>query len=475
MDFFSNISPLDHRYRLSNPDLFARMAKILSEEALINYQIQAELALLKAHLKQRNQLNQDNMQIIEQAAAKVSTAAVYAEEQKTQHNIRALVNVLSSHLPKYLASLVHLGATSMDIVDTVSAMRQRDCITKIALPEMIKLENALIKHCLTESGTAQIGRTHGQYAIAVTVGHTVAEYVSRLGQSIRRIPQLTNQLAGKLSGAVGAYNATSLICPDPKAMEQQYLEYLGLQPAEYSTQIVMPEHQLRLLQELNLAFGVIANLADDLRHLQRSEINEVREFFAADQVGSSTMPQKRNPWNCEHIKSLWKAFAPRIMSFYLDQICEHQRDLSNSASSRFVADYLAGFTLAVVRMTAVVENLNFNHQQIHSNLHQTGDLNMAEPLYILLAMAGETDAHEQIRKLTLLRSESGKSMAELLQQLPKLQEKIMQQLDKLGYDASFLEDPSQYVGKAKENSERLALQYQQEMILLTEKFPADCY
>jgi len=100
----------------------------------------------------------------------------------------------------------------------------------------------------------------------------------------------------------------------------------------------------------NTAFGIIANLADDLRHLQRSEIGEFREFFAPGQVGSSTMPHKRNPWNAEHVKSLWKAFAPRAVTWFMDQISEHQRDLSNSASGRFVAEYLGGFAAATARI-----------------------------------------------------------------------------------------------------------------------------
>jgi len=78
---------------------------------------------------------------------------------------------------------------------------------------------------------------------------------------------------------------------------------------------VEPEHLLRLLLELNAAFGVIANLADDLRNLRRTEIGEVREAFGSEQVGSSTLPQKRNPWNSEHVKSLWKAFSPRVLTF----------------------------------------------------------------------------------------------------------------------------------------------------------------
>ncbi len=115
-----------------------------------------------------------------------------------------------------------------------------------------------------------------------------------------------------------------MIVSDPFELEEEYVKALGLEASEHSTQLVEPEYLLRLFLEMNLCFGILANLADDLRHLQRSEISEVREFFGGDQVGSSTMPQKRNPWNSEHVKSLWKAFAPRVMTLFMDQISEHQ-------------------------------------------------------------------------------------------------------------------------------------------------------
>ena len=123
---------------------------------------------------------------------------------------------------------------------------------------------------------------------------------------------------------LGPIMQPSLISPDPVKLEESYLQKLEICKADYSSQIVEPEHTLRLLLEMNVAFGIMANLADDLRNLQRTEIAEISEFFGTDQVGSSTMPQKRNPWNSEHVKSLWKTFAPRVFSFFMDQISEHQ-------------------------------------------------------------------------------------------------------------------------------------------------------
>jgi adenylosuccinate lyase len=342
---FQNISPIDHRYSISEKAVFDALAPWISEEASIAACAKAEIALVIAHLTIRDHAPPYAVrQALEQIAAEIESAEVYAEEEKTRHNIRALVNVLKRKVPAEFAPLVHLGATSVDILDTSLAYRMAGVTRNVALPLLKKLERLLCDVAEREAETPQVGRTHGQHAVPITLGFAIAEYVSRLGKSIIEIERRSQGLKGKLSGAVGAYNATSMIVRDPEELERLYLAELGLEPSEHSTQLVEPEYLLRLLLEFNTAFGIIANLADDLRNLQRSEIGEVREGFAADQVGSSTMPQKRNPWNSEHVKSLWKAFMPRVNTFFMDQISEHQRDLSNSASQRFIADYVAGFS-----------------------------------------------------------------------------------------------------------------------------------
>jgi len=263
-----------------------------------------------------------------------------------------------------------------------------------------------------------------------------------------------------------------MIVQDPEELERLYLSELGLEPSEHSTQLVEPEYLLRLLLEFNTAFGIIANLADDLRNLQRSEIGEVREGFAVDQVGSSTMPQKRNPWNSEHVKSLWKAFMPRVNTFFMDQISEHQRDLSNSASQRFIADYIAGFCLAVSRMTGVIEGLGADRERLLANLRGGGVLAggssggvLAEPAYILLAESGVSDAHEVIRKITLNAEKSNISFAQALVQEPDVLQRIGGKMTELGLVAtpkeavSFFNKPERYSGLAAHKAKSLARKY----------------
>jgi adenylosuccinate lyase len=447
---------LDHRYSISEETLFNALLPWISEEASVKACVKAEIALVIAHLSVRGDLTPALRAELEKAGEDVDPAEVYAEEEKTRHNIRALVNVLKKKVTVTIAPLVHLGATSVDILDTSLSWRVRGVTREVILLELKKLELLLCDFAEREAETPQVGRTHGQHAVPITVGFAMAEYVSRLGKSILEIECLEKNLKGKLAGAVGAYNATAMIVKDPEELERLYLAELGLEPSEHSTQLVEPEYLLRLLLEFNTAFGIIANLADDLRNLQRSERGELREGFAAEQVGSSTMPQKRNPWNSEHVKSLWKAFMPRVITFFMDQISEHQRDLSNSASQRFIADYIAGFALAVSRMAQVVQGLGVDRERLSSNLKAGSGALLAEPAYILLAESGVSDAHEVIRKITLKMEEKNLSFAEALAEEKEILSKIAMQMVELGLiSPDQTGDPEEYLWEVSPNEAAL--------------------
>ncbi|MDR0323021.1 MAG: adenylosuccinate lyase [Treponema sp.] len=468
-NIFSNISPIDHRYSISEEAVYKSLVSWISEEASVAAAVKAEIALVCAHLTVRGKMTDAIKAELKKCASTIDPAQVYTEEEKTHHFIRALVNVLKRKVPKDLAPLVHLGATSVDILDTALSCRMAGVTRTVILPLLKKLELLLCDFAENEAETPQVGRTHGQHAVPITLGFTFAEYVSRLGKSILEIEKRSKELKGKLSGAAGAYNATSLIVKDPMELERIYLNELGLEPSEYSTQLVEPEYLLRLLLEFNTAFGIIANLADDLRNLQRSEIGELHEGFGSDQVGSSTMPQKRNPWNSEHVKSLWKTFMPRVNTFFMDQISEHQRDLTNSASQRFIADYIAGFCLAVSRITGVIKGLGVDRRKLLANLLGSGGGIpggiMAEPAYILLAETGISDAHEVIRKITLAAENEKTDFAAALAKENALLEKIGGKLTELGLINNpaetlfFFENPQGYCGLAAKKAKALAKKY----------------
>lgn len=472
-NIFSNLSPIDHRYSLSERSVFDNLSLYISEEAAVKSMVRAEVALVKAHLKIKNLLTPSLIDAIDKVAMKITPEAVYEEEEKTHHNVRALVNVMKVKFSEEglsdLSPLIHLGATSVDILDTALSCRMRDVTKNVILPLLKELETNLCNLSINEAATAQVGRTHGQHAIPITFGYAIAEFASRLGKSIVKIKELSGQLVGKLAGPVGSYNGTSLIVKDPELLETTYLSLLSLSPSEYSNQLVEPEYLLRLLLELNISFGIIANLADDLRHLQRSEIGEVFEYFSSTQVGSSTMPQKRNPWNSEHVKSLWKAMCPRVITFYMDQISEHQRDLTNSASERFIADYIAGFSMAVYRMNTVIKSLKVDKEAMERTLEVAGGRVkggvLAEAAYILLGEAGVNNAHEVIRVITLEAEKQGKSFFTILQENKEVFSKIDTQLKSLGLpDAkTFFSSPTNYKGLASIKAQRIGEKYKELM------------
>lgn len=411
---FDCISPIDYRY------WDEELAKYLSEEAFIKYKLAVESDLVSA-LCREGICGVKIAEEVWRACQKITPAEVYAEEEKIHHDIRALANCIRNKVSDKAKPFVHLLATSYDIVETANARRYNDATEKVLLPALLELEKVLIEIALAEAETVQIGRTHGQHAVPITFGFAIAWYVSRLGDCIKSLQR--QRLFGKFSGACGAYNASALLVKDPEAFEAGIIGSLAM---KISTQIAPPEPLARLLCEVAITAGVMANLSDDMRHLQRTEIGEVGEEFASEQVGSSTMPQKRNPINFENAKSSWKIIVPRVMTVLMDQVSEHQRDLTNSASSRTYGETIVYAVRMAKRLSAAMKNLKVDGANLEKNFFANGDMFLAEPLYILLANLGYLDAHEKIRLLTLLAQEKKMPLTEVVREDKELRPYIPQ-------------------------------------------------
>lgn len=461
MDTFDSISPLDYRYYGNDREVFEKLQPYLSEAAAIKYQLVVEVALIKT-LAEKKICSRKVAEEVEAAAKKVTAAEVYEEEKRIKHNIRALVNCIRSKVSAEAKPYVHFTATSNDIISTAESLRLKDAAINALIPQLLQLEKTLVKIAGREKNTLQIGRTHGQHAEPITFGFTVASYVSRLGGRIPSVAAAAGNMRGKFAGAVGAYNASSLLVKDAEEFEASVLKKLGLKPSTHSTQIVEPEFAADLMHAVVSAFGVMANVADDMRHLQRTEIGEVAEQFGAEQVGSSTMPHKRNPINFENVKSLWKEFMPRMMTVYADQVSEHQRDLTNSASSRFLPEIIAAAFVAAKRLNSAMEKLAVVKENIRKNFEMGKGIIAAEPAYILLAAAGHPDAHEYVRKLTLLSQQQGKTFQDVLFNdavaQPYLKKMTKQQLQ-------LLQNPERYTGIAAEKAEKVCRYWGKELKL----------
>jgi adenylosuccinate lyase len=448
MNPFDAASPLDARYYLSEPEFFQRLHPYVSEAAQVKYLARVE-ATLADTLAEFGACSREAAAEIASACQAVTPEEVYEEERRIQHNIRALVNCIRAKISPATRPYVHLFATSNDIMDTARALCLKEVTRDVLLPWLVDLERRLIALARAHAATPQMGRTHGQHAVPITFGFAVALYVSRVGQRAEHIAQAARNLCGKFAGAVGAYNALTLFHAEPHQIEAALMRRLGLATPEISSQIVQPEYVADYVYALTACWGVFANIADDFRHLQRSEIRELRDKKAADPatpvVGSSTMPHKINPKDFENVKSLWKAYVPRIVTVLMDQISEHQRDLTNSASLRFVTEFVTAFAYGIYRLAGALESVEPDAERMRQVLEEGKDPVTAEPLYVLLSLAGHTDAHEQARVLARQARVGKQTLAELL----ATEEKVKPYFAKLTSEQrAVLEDPARYLGMA---------------------------
>jgi adenylosuccinate lyase len=324
-------------------------------------------------------------------------------------------------------------------------MRFKELTQKVILPDLINLEQQLIVLACEHAETVQIGRTHGQHAEPITFGYAIALYVSRIGNRIELIDRMNRNLRGQFSGAVGAFNGLSMISDSPEQIESDLLDQLGLKPSDThtSTQCVEPEFISDLAYAVTSTYTVLANFSDDMRHLFRTEIAEVSKKYDPKLVGSSTMPHKINPEAFENVKSLWKAFVPRMQTVFMDSILEHQRDLTNSASSRFLTELFVAFDYSIYRLSRVLGEMDVKTDQMRKNLELSAGNTVAEPIYLLLAYYGFPDAYDHTRKLVAQVHETGQTLTELLWHDPDLRPFLEHLTDK---QRDALRDPSAYIG-----------------------------
>lgn len=456
-NIYNSIDPMDSRY------FDADTAKYLSERSRIAYQARVEAALAQT-LADYDICTRKAANEIEAATKKVTAQAVYEAEKITRHDVKALVNVIKNKISNDAKPYVHFGATSYDIIATANALQMRDAVIELLIPRVAKLEKILISQADRYADTVQVGRTHGQHAVPITFGFALSEYVSRLGESILALNDLADSLNGKFSGAVGSYNALSVFVKDPFEFEQALLGRLGLKPPGVSTQIVPPDQTIRLIDEMAIAAGIMANLAHDMRHLQRSEIAEIREKFETGQTGSSTMAHKRNPWNFENVVSMHKQVLGQTLNANLNIASEHQRDLTDSASSRFYVLVPALLANMAARLGRVMEKLEVDEENMRKNLKMSAGAIAAEPLYLLFEKHGHTAAHEKVKSLSHTALESGQS----LQRIVEKDEEAKKYWQKFSdYEKQIIIQPEKhYRGLAAEKTRQLTSEWKMKIAKL---------
>lgn len=271
------------------------MTAIWSDEARWGAALQVELAVLDAQAAV-GQVPADAVAVI-RAKARVDIARINELERTTDHDVVAFVNQLAESVGSE-GRWIHHGLTSSDVVDTALALQMREAAALIDAG-LSRLLRTIIRRAREERDTIMIGRTHGMHAEPTTMGAKMANWAFEVARSRERISLAAAEAAtGKISGPVGTY---SQINPE---IERAALAALGLRADQASTQIVQRDRHAAFVAAIAIAGGTLERIATEIRHLQRSEVDEMREPFRSGQAGSSAMPQKRNPIKSERIAGL---------------------------------------------------------------------------------------------------------------------------------------------------------------------------
>ncbi len=386
----SPICPLEWRY--GSPE----MKKLFTQEALLRKRLHVETAL--AHgLAAAGIISDEAARRIEAAAAKVGVERVNELEAKLGHDIMAIATALAEEAGE-AGKYVHLGATSYDIVDTAWALILRDALN-ITKKKLVKLLEILLDYADKYRNAVMPGRTHGQHALPITLGFKFANYAYELARSLERIIQLEDRLIrGKISGAVGtmaAWGGKGLV------VESEALKTLGLSPHPITTQVAPRDGFAELVAVMAILGSQLDRLAIEVRELMRPEIGELAEGVG-ERVGSSTMPQKKNPVTAEKISGLAKVLRGLVIVGLENIPLWHERDLSNSSSERIEIPHVMLIIDEMLDSAVyLMENLVVDTCRMRRNLEVTQGAIMAEAVMISLVNKGlaRHKAHELLRTI----------------------------------------------------------------------------
>lgn len=303
-------------------------------------------------------------------------------ELETRHDLAAFVRNLEETIGAP-GRWIHFGVTSYDVIDTALGMMLRNSCD-VLLESATKLRAEMERLAKEHKDTPMIGRTHAIHAEPITFGFKVASWIQELDRNIERLRSTRENVAhGKISGAVGIHAHV-----DP-AMEAEICAELGLKPEPISTQIINRDRHAEFLNNLALLGAGLERVATELRNLQRTEILEVQEAFAAGQTGSSAMPHKRNPWNSETVVGLSRILRGNAGAMLESVATWHERDLTNSSLERVILPdscHLADFMLN--RLTRILQGLVVMPENMQRNLRLMGDLVFSEHLMSTLIRKG---------------------------------------------------------------------------------------
>ena len=419
------------------------MRRIFEEEARVQRLLDVEAALAWAHAEVGNIPRKDADKIVAMASMEhVKLGRVKEIEREIKHDVMSLVKALTEVCGPS-GACVHFGATSYDIVDTANALQLKEALELIE-KRLDDFEKILMEKAVLYKNALMIGRTHGQHALPITLGFKFAVWMREISRHIERLRQCRERaIVGKMSGAVGTQAGLG---ENAAKIQELVMKRLGIRAAEISTQIVQRDRHAEIVCLMAMIASTLDNFATEIRELQRPEIGELFESFEPEkQVGSSTMPQKRNPELCERVCGLARIVRSLVIPALENMVTWHERDLTQSSAERFVFPETCILTdYMLFLMNGIVSNLRVDEKRMLENVGLTQCRCMSEAVMIALTRKGmnRQEAHELLRKLTLKSETEKRHFRETL-----LEDRSMcSRLDKKEIDEAL--NPKKYLGTA---------------------------
>ena len=314
--------------------------------------------------------------------AKFDVKRIDEIERTTNHDLIAFLTNVAEHVGP-ASRHIHEGLTSSDVVDTALAVRMVQS-ADILIDDVRKLRSVVAKKAKKYKYVPMIGRTHGVHAEPITFGLKMALMYDEFGRALERLVLARDIVAvGKISGAVGTYAHMN-----PR-VEQYVCRKLGLQADRISTQIVQRDRHAEFMSALALVGCSIDRWALEFRHLQRTEVLEAEEFFAAGQKGSSAMPHKRNPITCERLSGLARVLRGNALAAMENVALWHERDISHSSVERIILpDSTTLLDYMLVTLADVVDKLLVYPARMKSNLEASKGLIYSQGILLALTRKG---------------------------------------------------------------------------------------
>jgi len=433
------------------------MRAVFEEENRIQRMLDVEAALAWAHGEVADIPRVDAERIIEMASTKyVKVSRIKEIEKEIRHDVMSLVKALAEVCGSS-GAYVHLGATSSDILDTATTLQLRDAVSLIRR-KLDDVEMVLLGKAERYKDTVMMGRTHGQHASPITFGLKLSVWVREIARYIQRLDGCKDRLlVGKMSGAVGTQAGLG---PNAMNVQELAMERLGIKAADISTQIIDRDRHAELVCILGMIASSLDKIATEIRELQRTEIAEVFEPFEKEkQVGSSTMPHKRNPELCERTCGLAKIVRSLVLPALENIPTWHERDLTQSSSERFImpeACILVDYMLHL--MINILSDIEVDEKRMAKNVNLTQGRTMSETVMLALTKKGMSrqEAHERVRRLAIESASKDISFRDALLGDSEVAEKIGQA------EIEDLLNPRNYLGTAVEQVERCAAKTKQE-------------